>query len=678
MFKPTNAAYNRSGWGFRLLTACLIAMALATASGRLDARSGEAQELSARTSTVDGGLDLSIRGQVGGSSEALAADGHFVYVGVGRRLVVFDVSTPSSPQVVGRSPILSATVRAIQLKDGLAYVAVGYKGLDVLDVSVPTSMRLVGSLDIEGHAWDVVLQGEQVLVLRRQEFKPPYTSSLLVLDVAMPTAPRVIGTLDLPHGGTKVETLGSLAIIANGPGTGLDEKLDGLTVVDASIPTAPRIVGGITLPISVRELRVVGHLAYTVGNGFKIIDLSAPGAPKEVGSLDLPALAQDVDVHDGLAFLAVGLNDLLVVDVSAPDKPHLLGSLVVGRGIRCIEHAGSLVYVIGDDGLEVLDVVAPGAPKLLATINVSGQAYDVQVVDKWAYVADGRGILVYDVSEADEPRLVGRADTGSSRFVRVSGNLALVSSLSGNLRVVNVSSPIEPHMVAKVDGLGDTILDVAVSDGYAYVASGYGGLKVVDLSIPSAPRIVGGFDTTGGTYSVDVSGNHAYLATPDGLQVVDVSDPRSPKLVGSTDPALGLTAASAVRVHGTTAYVSRRSSSAGLVVIDVAIPTFPRVVGAVDLPFRDLVLGEMDVVGSFVYLVDAMAGMQVVDATLPSAPRTVSSFPSVSGFGIDVTDDRIYVAGEREGLLVYQAVRRPADAAHIAWLPYLTGAHPLR
>jgi len=674
MFKPRGAVYDRAGWVLHLMTACLLALALATASGRLDVRAGEAQGLSAGTSTVEGGLDLSISGQVGGSSEALAADGHFVYVGVGARLVIFDVSTPTSPKVVGRSPILSATVRAIQLKDGLAYVAVGYMGLEVLDVSVPASIKQVGSLDIEGLAMDVVLQGEQVLVLRREELQAPVTTSLLVLDVAMPTAPRVIGTLDLPGGGSKVETLGSLAIIANGPDNGLDEKFRGLTDVDASIPTAPRIVGGITLP-GVLELRLVGHIAYTVGNSFRVIDLSAPGAPTEVGSLDLPTTAHDVDVHDGLAFLAGDNDNLLVVDVSAPDRPHLLGSFVVGRGVRCIEHAGSVAYLIGYDGLQVFDVVAPGAPRLLATINVSGQAYDVQVVDKWAYVADGRGILVYDVSEADDPRLVGRVDTGSSHIVRVIGHLAFVGGLDSSMRVVDVSLPSDPRVVAEVEGHDDMVWDIAVADGRAYVAWGHWGLKVVDVSTSSASRIIGGIDKTGVTFGVDVSGNHAYLATGGGLEVVDVSDPRSPRLVVSTDPVPDLTVATAVRVHGTTAYVYR--PSIGLMVVDVTLPSAPRLEGALDVPWYHAI-GGIDVVGNFVYLVEMDVGLHVIDATSPSAPRTVGSLPSVRGMNLDVTDDRIYVAGERAGLLVYQAVRRPADANHIAWLPYLVEAHSLR
>jgi len=690
MFKLTNATYNRAGWGFRLLTACLLAFALATASGRLAARAVEPQDLSSQTSTVDGGMDLSIRGQIGGLSSGLAVNGQYAYVGVGMRVLVFDVSRPSSPQLVGHSPILASGVQAIYVRSGLVYVAAGPAGLQVIDVSTPRSPRLIGSLAVAGSIFDVTVDGNLAFVVQYQSevqglSGSSSTWSLVLVDVEVPAHPQVLGSLPLAAGAKKVVASGGMVFVADNFWFGQREAFNGLTVVDASDPSAPRLAGSLKMD-EISDLEVVEHAAYAVG-GLKMttIDLVSPTSPRILSSLDLPGLANGISVQDGLAYIADGSPGMLVIDTSGPKSPRIIGRAKVDGAASEVVVAGSLAFVVDDvRGMSVFDVLAPSEPSLLSVADLAGRAYAVQVVDKRAYVASGAaGLQVIDVTAADQPRLIGGAHVGNATNLRVVDSLAYVVGWDDTLRIVDVTSPSSPYVIGSVSGLSSAFA-VDVQGDMAFVADRAQGLKIIDVSMPSAPSIIGGFDAENGASDVDVSGSLAYLATPSGLHVLDVSEPATPRAVGRFAVPSGDWFAWSVRVFGSLAYVGMgRTEPFGagevgsMAVLDVAAPSSPRLMGLLDLP-SGFPRG-IEVADELVYLVNGDGGLQLIDARVPSMMRGIGSIATGGpAWGLDLDDGLAYVAGDMGGLLMMAPRKLPADDGHVAWLPYLAAAQPLR
>ncbi|MFZ1595557.1 MAG: hypothetical protein WAW26_06850, partial [Anaerolineae bacterium] len=76
-------------------------------------------------------------GQIGGATYALDSSGPYVYLGVGPRVLVLDVTDPAAPQQVGQSAALPTVVQDVQLSGSLLIVALGEAGVQVLDVSTP-------------------------------------------------------------------------------------------------------------------------------------------------------------------------------------------------------------------------------------------------------------------------------------------------------------------------------------------------------------------------------------------------------------------------------------------------------------------------------------------------------------------------------------------------------------
>jgi hypothetical protein len=81
--------------------------------------------------------------QLGGVPRAVAADGGFVYVGFGPRILVIDASDAANPQLLGQSEPLPGLIRGIEVSEGIAYVAAEWAGLIIIDVSDPSNVQIL-------------------------------------------------------------------------------------------------------------------------------------------------------------------------------------------------------------------------------------------------------------------------------------------------------------------------------------------------------------------------------------------------------------------------------------------------------------------------------------------------------------------------------------------------------
>ena len=136
-------------------------------------------------------------GQLGGLSMDLAAFGeHFALVGMGPRLLVVDLSKPESPRWVGLSPVLGGAVQAVVIQGERAYVAMGWAGVAILDLSRPTELTLLSEPTLRtfqggcesGAAQDLALHDGRLFVARSE-------GGLSEFDLSDPIRPRHVACL---------------------------------------------------------------------------------------------------------------------------------------------------------------------------------------------------------------------------------------------------------------------------------------------------------------------------------------------------------------------------------------------------------------------------------------------------------------------------------------------------
>ena len=104
------------------------------------------------------------------SSNAVAVQGNYVYLGLGRRLVIMNVANPANPIIVGQTALLPSFVRDVAVAGSYAYVADLDSGLWVIDVANPAAPVEVGAYDTPEYAWGVAVAGSVRLRRRWQQW----------------------------------------------------------------------------------------------------------------------------------------------------------------------------------------------------------------------------------------------------------------------------------------------------------------------------------------------------------------------------------------------------------------------------------------------------------------------------------------------------------------------------
>ncbi|MFY9823636.1 MAG: carboxypeptidase regulatory-like domain-containing protein [Thermoanaerobaculia bacterium] len=248
-----------------------------------------------------------------------------------------------------------------------AYVASGWAGLHVVDVSDLSAPVLVGTVDTPGNANDVRVQGTFAYVADG-------ASGLQVIDVSDPTRPRIVGTLDTPGDATDLVVQGDRVYVADG--------LAGVQVIDIANRSLPTLLGSLDTPGLARGIDVVDNLVVVAdsGGGVHVVSVADPAAPKILGSTHTRVTwsrAADVAVRGRLAWVADGadstLGGLVVVDFTEPSTPVVVGRTSNAYGLVSVALDGGRVlaadyYFV--NGVPIFD--SDATPALNAVLDFSG------------------------------------------------------------------------------------------------------------------------------------------------------------------------------------------------------------------------------------------------------------------------------------------------------------------
>jgi len=256
------------------------------------------------------------------------------------------------------------------------YVADGESGIQVLDVSNPSTPEIVANSSAYSTTQELVVAGNYAYAF-------DYTGGLLVYDVSTPLSPVGVSQKLLAgvvSGGT-----------VNGNFAYVSAHNDGLKVVDISNPAIPVHVGSVDTPGSAADVAVVGNIAYVADwtTGMQIVDVSQPAAPVIVGSIATLGAARSVDVDNNILFVSAGGAGLNLYDISTPSAPVLLGAVDTLFSTEGVKVVGDFAYVAdGDKGMVVIDISTPTRPVIVSTLGTPNYATGIEVKNDVAYVSD--------------------------------------------------------------------------------------------------------------------------------------------------------------------------------------------------------------------------------------------------------------------------------------------------
>jgi hypothetical protein len=213
-------------------------------------------------------------------------------------------------------------------------------GLQMIDISDPTSPSIAGSHDTPGFAWDVAISGDYAYVA-------DCPTGLRVIDISDPTSPSLAGNFDTPGYIHTIAVSGDYAYVA--------DASSGLQVIDISDPASPSLAGSYDTAGSATGVAIAGDYAYVADVGLQVIDISDPTNPSIAGNYDTPGAALDIAVSGDYAYLT-DFYDLRVVDISDPTSPSYAGHITVGSAYG-VAVSGDFAYIANAaSGLMVVQV----------------------------------------------------------------------------------------------------------------------------------------------------------------------------------------------------------------------------------------------------------------------------------------------------------------------------------
>jgi hypothetical protein len=284
---------------------------------------------------------------------------------------------------------------------------------------------------------------------------PPYIFAAAgdyfkVIDISIPSSPRVVASLLVPNSewSSSLDYDGSNTVyIANG---GL-----GISSVDVTDPLHPSILDTTSWDFGwTLRVKISGPRAYvTRGNGgFRIYDISNPSDIKTISSVAGGAGSGAEN------FLLVGTQTYLgfansnkkfmVYDISNEAQPVpgiSYSEQSLSDGVFEMAHSSDMLYVAAySKGVKIFDVRDSSNPTLVTTIDPIGKVVNLTTQGSILYVLDdGIGLRTFNISNPSTPVPIDTLPLDltniSANFVcgiKVDGDLAYISSVDDGVYII--------------------------------------------------------------------------------------------------------------------------------------------------------------------------------------------------------------------------------------------------
>ena len=303
---------------------------------------------------------------------------------------VIEIMDVEDGTIIGRAEAWGA-VLDVKARDGLLYAATALIGLMVFDISDPAAPELVGHFEkpAAGGAWagytsfhNIFLSPGGRLVYAIDQSAHPNTQ-LLVIDVSDPAAPAEAGRFHIsaetsgfdfkmPHDVNVVEVDGRLTAFLN-------YLSAGLWILDVTDPAAVSTVGSIAWdgifshsgwPFSLDGRLYYAHNSEGYDRHMTVLDVTNPASPAVVSRFKTRdgVSIHNVQVIDGIAYVSYYIDGLRVVDLRDPERPKEVAHF------DTVPDANERALTQGAWGVRVLDGVV-----YLSDIESGIHAFEVDV-----------------------------------------------------------------------------------------------------------------------------------------------------------------------------------------------------------------------------------------------------------------------------------------------------------
>ena len=575
---------------------------------------------------------------------------------------------------------LSSYYQDLVVNQRLVY-AVSDWGLEIFDLETPSHPQLIGQIATPGNAQGITVDGETAYVADG-------AAGVTLIDLQRPADPRLVKTIENFESARRIKIANEKAYVVD-----INQGLQIYDLNELRNLPSPLPIGTYPTDAAALDVWIDGDTVYLSDDkqGFQILDFGFINIPAFAGIVDI--LALDFEVVAGYAYVASG--NMRIVDVRNRLKPEAISSIQTPGVATGIKYRDGYVYLTDNQsGLYVVDVRNRRRPRTVAIQPTSGGAVGLDLFlsdadETFGYVADGnRGLQVIDLSIPNRPQWLHRYDaSGEAHGMDIvqseEGDLiAFIACGTGGLKIVEFESAFDAVSRHRIPLVGIPV-DVRFENGHAYIAAGESGLIVMDLGNPNNPRMVSHIETIAPAWGIEINEGYVFLCA-DELIVVDSREPMNSRVVARRSlPG----SAYRIAIADNLAYVA--ALNGGLQIFDVDNPANPRAIGSYESQGNAT---NITVFGNRGYLLDTLSGVQILDLSNPRRPDSIAEYQTealpiaaqIRGDHLFLLDQkRLQIVDVRNRNLVSRpnfqaALRFPSDLAVIGDAVYVTDRHDLR
>ena len=627
---------------------------------------------------IGGSFDSSKAQSLGSQEKLLVVRDDLMYVGMGPRLAILDISDPSRISLVGQSEIIPDEIGEIVLVGNYAYIAPGIYGdnegnnqkLHIVNVSNPTRPQYVGMYSPEDRYVSSVYIFNDLLFVtgkgKNTNFMSP-ADELYLLDITNPSSPKEIVRYLFKEGIADIAVFGNYAYIAMNGGEGHGQM--GVRILDISNPQALTEINALFPKGAGSRILVNEHSLYYYGSvagesiGFHILDISAPQFPKEVAVRE-GFFVDPIFVSGNRMYLGG-----IILDTTNPLEPNEVGTPNFDGALVSFQE--NLAVTIDDDRLKLYDLTNPSkSVELGEYVSSFSDEYTRIYVDGInGIIETADGLYVVDFSHMGSPVVTHQyTESGFGNLLKMQGNIVYLTNYNPRLyKAIDISNVAHPTVVwqsDKWDGYTESYI-LLVAGKYAYMNDAEDGFYIYDVSNPDNPVFIGhqadlksfgeGFD------DYAVAGNYMYILDGREIHVLDVSDKTKIAEVGSYSFPSSGSGYRRITIIENLAFLDNSlydgNEPATLTILDLSDPTNPRKV-------TSFYWSEYSGIGGSskqtVFITDH-TGLHIVDFSNPKKPKEIGYYGlEIWSCGYDCmalgSDNIVYVYGYPSGLYVLRFI----------------------
>ncbi len=338
---------------------------------------------------------------------------------------VYDISDPTAPLSVG---FMAQTVYSLGQGGGYIFTSDISSFLDIIDISNPAEPISIGTFFTpDGGTYgmrNIVCDGEYAYIAYGY-------AGLAIADITDPTNPKMITHGVIPNRTSNVKLVGRKLYVTS---TAYDGQ--GLHIVDINDPENPVVTGTYEYG-SPQDVALLGKYAILAGNygNAEIADISAPANPTFVSNFRLGGITYGLVIEGDYLYAANGMHYLKTIDISDINSPTVIDSIYITQSVYDVVVYKSYLLLSVQGGIYVFDITSdPTAPAQVTFLAIDGHSYHMVPYGDYIVVAAGYsgGLVIADMTDPTIPEIAASYTIpGTIKGVDVFGNYIYAFDTNG-------------------------------------------------------------------------------------------------------------------------------------------------------------------------------------------------------------------------------------------------------